>query len=196
MFKRGLHFAFEKIFGRGSIFKVEWIHWNPDWSDADHAERAPSQWTSAKRAKINTRLNGQYRSTFICSIALCVSSVNDQALPRLDCSRFYLLFCCVAVHTSITYILDIFKRRLCTYVFIALLAFKEIHQFVCSCHYFFNSVTWPTFRQHHDVVRVARIKYILSSESSANHSLYFSGTTAANHAKLLIGRATKNIISR
>ncbi len=60
-------------------------------------ERAPSQWTSAKRAKINTRLNGQYRSTFIFSMALRVSSVNDQPLLRLDCSRFYSLFRCIAV---------------------------------------------------------------------------------------------------
>ena len=61
-------------------------------------ERAPSQWTSAKRAKINTRLNGQYRSTFIFSIAVRVSSVvNDQALLRLECSWLYILFRCVAV---------------------------------------------------------------------------------------------------
>ena len=62
-------------------------------------ERAPSQWTSAKRANINTRLNGQYRSSLLFSMALRVSSVNDsdQALLRLDCSRFYSLFRCIAV---------------------------------------------------------------------------------------------------
>jgi hypothetical protein len=60
-------------------------------------ERAPSQWTSAKRANINTRLNGQYRSSLLFSMALRVSSVNDQALLRLDCSRFYLLFRWIAV---------------------------------------------------------------------------------------------------
>jgi hypothetical protein len=58
----------------------------------------PSQWTSAKRAKINTRLNGQYRSTFIFSIAVRGSSVvKNQALLKLECSRLYFLFRSVAV---------------------------------------------------------------------------------------------------
>lgn len=108
--------------------------------------------------------------------------------------QFVSLHCCP--YTSISDIFNIFNRHLYTYVFIALVGFKQIHQCVCSRHYFSNSVTLSTFRKHHDVVRVARIKYVISSESSAHHSSYFSGTTAANHAKLLIGRATKNIISR
>ncbi len=106
---------------------------------------------------------------------------------------FVSLRCCP--YTGISDIFNIFNCRLYTYVFIALLAFKQIHQFVYPGHYFYNSVTWPTFHKHHNVVRVVRIKHVISFESSAHQSLYFSGTTAANHAKLLIGRATKNIIS-
>ena len=59
----------------------------------------------------------------------------------------------------------------------------------------------PLFFQLRDLTHISSASWCGQSGAHqihtqlANHSLYFSGTTAANHAKLLIGRATKNIIS-
>ena len=54
--------------------------------------------------------------------------------------QFVSLHCCP--YSSISDIFNIFNRHLYTYVFIALVGFKQIHQCACSRHYFSRVAEW------------------------------------------------------